>query len=364
MKAHLEPLAIAANVAQAGYTRLDHVLLMLGNLVRIYTAAVDLETSVRNVVLASIERRWAKQNQPAYILAVLFNPYVRARAFNPEAVSRNDFVFMAKRMFFRFFEVKPQATFSVAVLDYIEGVGQFSDEAMMLADRKEEFEGRDEDIDLVSIWRGIDRSDDPICTGPNGVVKLARRLLSVIANSAGCERLFSQFGITHTKIRNRLSTQTVHKTAVVKMDIQQSHADAGLIRTRLKRKFGDDEPASSPTLSPSTDDNNDDDTEVDFRETHAELIADAVQSEISESEISESETSSAGASPTATSSVEASLPGMSCLATRVSIRLDKLFRFPSDSTADTPLEFYWKGGMRNLDQELARYDFAHLHDLC
>ncbi|KAH9961857.1 ribonuclease H-like domain-containing protein, partial [Lactifluus volemus] len=34
---HLEPLAIAANVAQASHTRLDHVLLMLGNLFRIYS---------------------------------------------------------------------------------------------------------------------------------------------------------------------------------------------------------------------------------------------------------------------------------------------------------------------------------------
>lgn len=39
VQAILEPLAIAANVTQASHTRLDHVLITLGNLFRLYTEA-------------------------------------------------------------------------------------------------------------------------------------------------------------------------------------------------------------------------------------------------------------------------------------------------------------------------------------
>ena len=34
--------------------------------------------------------------------------------------------------------------------------------------------------------------------------QLALRLMGIAVNSAGCERLFSQMGLTHTKVRNRL----------------------------------------------------------------------------------------------------------------------------------------------------------------
>ncbi|KAF8481395.1 hypothetical protein F5888DRAFT_1706201 [Russula emetica] len=50
-------------------------------------------------------------------------------------------------------------------------------------------------------------------------------MLSIVVNSAGCERVFSHFGITHTKRRSRLSLEKVQKTAIVKMDLQRSHPD-------------------------------------------------------------------------------------------------------------------------------------------
>ena len=60
-------------------------------------------------------------------------------------------------------------------------------------------------------------------SGRNCLVKLAIRILSVIANSGSCERAFSDFGISHTKLRNKLNAEKVHKTSVVKMDRRQSH---------------------------------------------------------------------------------------------------------------------------------------------
>ncbi|KIM87263.1 hypothetical protein PILCRDRAFT_3773 [Piloderma croceum F 1598] len=57
MKEILELLTIANNVAQARYTRLDHVGFTLGNLYRIYNTP-SLEAPIRDQVLNSLEKRW------------------------------------------------------------------------------------------------------------------------------------------------------------------------------------------------------------------------------------------------------------------------------------------------------------------
>ena len=80
-------------------------------------------------------------------------------------------------------------------------------------------------LDLVLVWTWIDTG---ACNGCNSIVKLAMYILSVIANSAGTERAFSDFGITHTKQCNKLDPEKVHKTGVLKMDLRHAHNEAGL----------------------------------------------------------------------------------------------------------------------------------------
>jgi hypothetical protein len=79
------------------------------------------------------------------------------------------------------------------------------------------------------------------------LVRLAKHVLSICANSASCERLFSIFGNTLTKLRNRLGTTTLTHLAELKMLIRDQHVQSGSVPTRLKRKFG----ALSEQLSPS-----------------------------------------------------------------------------------------------------------------
>jgi len=52
----LEPLAIAANVAQALHTHLDHVLLMLGNLARIFSQNLEFDKDLCLGILASLKK--------------------------------------------------------------------------------------------------------------------------------------------------------------------------------------------------------------------------------------------------------------------------------------------------------------------
>ena len=52
---------------------------------------------------------------------------------------------------------------------------------------------------------------------------LARRLLSICANSATCEQLFGAFGIMLMKLRNWLGTSTLSSLAKLKMHICSKH---------------------------------------------------------------------------------------------------------------------------------------------
>jgi hypothetical protein len=60
---HLEPSAIAFNILQAPYCRLDMVLLTLGNLYRIFQNLPALDRQVTTTIHGSLERRWAKTDQ-------------------------------------------------------------------------------------------------------------------------------------------------------------------------------------------------------------------------------------------------------------------------------------------------------------
>ena len=47
------------------------------------------------------------------------------------------------------------------------------------------------------------------------MIKLCRQLLVVVASSAGVERVFSSFGLVHSKIRNRLGVTKAGKLVFI-----------------------------------------------------------------------------------------------------------------------------------------------------
>ncbi|KAI0349246.1 hypothetical protein OH77DRAFT_1594337, partial [Trametes cingulata] len=97
-EANLKPIAVATNILQASHTRLDHVLLTLGNLYRIYSTDESADGEVRERMLLRLELRWKKgagKDQDLFILAVFFNPFIRGYCFNREAISSADIFNMA-----------------------------------------------------------------------------------------------------------------------------------------------------------------------------------------------------------------------------------------------------------------------------
>ncbi|KAL6307742.1 ribonuclease H-like domain-containing protein [Sparassis latifolia] len=356
---HLEPLAIAANITQAPHTRLDHVLLTLGNLYRIYSSA-DTEDHVREKILGSLERRWKKADQDVFILAIFLNPYIQGRCFNRAALTQAALIEITKCTFTRLFGEAPNSDFVVALIDYSKGRDIFTDQLMQLEYMKEMADRKSQDIDLVLLWTMLDASDDDVCPGRNGVIRLAVRLLSIIANSAGCERAFSEFGIEHTKIRNRLGCQKTHGTATVKMDIHRSHVASGLASTRKKRKFGEDYPGHATQLpshfgeipvplSSTIDNMPSDDEGRSFHALGEQMRIDAIDARDDPDDDGPLILSSSG-------SLTHVLQQDS---RKTAITLHNLFLYPAPGGGDVGLDFYWHGGMRNYEDELAQYELVH-----
>lgn len=131
IQAILEPLAIAANITQASHTRLDHVLLTLGNLFRIYTNA-SIDGPTRERILASLEKRWAQADQDIFIVAVFLNPYIRKHIFNPAAVTESSLFSVVERVFERVFNRRADLDLLKAFTDYAKGTEEFSDREMHL----------------------------------------------------------------------------------------------------------------------------------------------------------------------------------------------------------------------------------------
>ncbi|KAL6298032.1 ribonuclease H-like domain-containing protein [Sparassis latifolia] len=330
IRTHLEPLAIAANITQAPHTRLDHVLLTLGNLYCIYCSA-DTESNVREKILGSLEKRWKKADQDVFILAIFLNPYIRGRCFNCAALTQSALFEMVKLTFMRVFGQAPTNDFVSGLIDYSRAKDIFTDGLIQLDYTKETADKVSKDIDLV--------------------------LLCIIANSASCEWAFCEFGIGHMKLRNHLDCHKTHGTAAVKMDIHRSHVSCGLTSTRKKCKFSEDYPGQaleSPSqfgeipisLSAAPDSSSDVLEGGSFRELAEQLQADAIAArDDNEGPLI---LSSAGSLTEAPRSSR-----------KTAILLHELFIFPPPGGSEAGLDFYWHGGMRNYDEELAQYELIH-----
>lgn len=134
---YLWPLAIAANVAQAEGTCLDHILVTLGNLYRLFNCP-DIDNSIRECVLRSLELRWGKADQEPFILCVFLNPFIRSRLFNP---SNTDFCQarlynIVERVFGRIFRKQVDPGLFAAFTKYYGFEGDSPDEVWRLEHHK------------------------------------------------------------------------------------------------------------------------------------------------------------------------------------------------------------------------------------
>ncbi|KAF8671798.1 hypothetical protein RHS04_08128 [Rhizoctonia solani] len=238
LKLYLEPLAIAANVSQAATTRLDHILVELGRLYYTFSH-LGFNPKVRECVLESLERRWGKADQDPFILAVFLNPFIRARLFSRQntLLNRSALYGVVKRVFRRVFRKENDLELYEAFLDYYDFRSEFHPDRWDYEEQRAMHKRAGKPLNMINVWSGLLAYETPN-SGRHQLAHLAIHVLSIVANSAGCERLFSEMGHIHTKRRNQLGYQKVFDTAVVRMDLKRKHADEGQTRSRLKRQFG------------------------------------------------------------------------------------------------------------------------------
>lgn len=129
MKRHLEPLAIAANVTQAAFCRLDTVVLTFGFLVMRYQRMTEEGDRAASMsIIASLEKRWAAADQDIFVAAVIVNPFFQAAPFfdHPRFVV-SGIIELLGRLYARFFQEEPPETFSTELRDYLTARGQYSE---------------------------------------------------------------------------------------------------------------------------------------------------------------------------------------------------------------------------------------------
>ncbi|KAJ7106255.1 ribonuclease H-like domain-containing protein, partial [Mycena epipterygia] len=194
VKILLEPLAVTAKCMQAPDAGLDQVLLMLGNLYRIYGSS-DINSRVRTCV-----RKTLYTENPAVKPISIYN--------------------FAKQLYTRFFDEEPDLDFHAVFFDYSKNAREFSSSYMHLAEMKQLYERQNQRVDVVKIWEQCDTGET---NGRNGLAKLAMWVLSIVANSAGSERGCSKFGLFLTTFRSQLSIQKVRKMNTVDMDLKRKH---------------------------------------------------------------------------------------------------------------------------------------------
>ena len=208
-------------------------------------------------------------------------------------------------------------------------------------------------FDVLGFWLGCETKQ---VTGRGLLAQLAIRVLSIVANSAEIERLWSRMGLIHTKIRNRLGKLKVENTAVVKLDIQRDHVEHGRLRPRLKRKMGhDNEPEQAPTTStsPLAHEKPDELDDTLQTETGTEL-AGRLERDLDEDEDFDIPEDTPPAAPTA-SPVRRLIV---YFGTQRTIPLADLFDYTKPTTSPTTvgLNVFWTAAKTNLRKELEYYD--------
>jgi hypothetical protein len=129
MKRHLEPLAIATNITQASFCRLDQVLMTFGHLVMQYRSMTDPEDVVGcTAIIESIEARWATADQEIFVAAVVLNPFYQSTPFAALQFLTNAGIHsMLGRLWRRFFEEEPPPEFHQQINGYLHGTNLFCD---------------------------------------------------------------------------------------------------------------------------------------------------------------------------------------------------------------------------------------------
>ncbi|KAJ7670124.1 ribonuclease H-like domain-containing protein [Mycena polygramma] len=231
----LEPICLGTNINQKDSTRLDQVLLTIAGIFLRF--ADHPEPEVKAKMLVRLEKRWKDCDQPAFLLALILNPFEKLSCFGPNAnlnqfKCRNLVILLYRRINSRpdnedtvQERAEKEKQVSKALMQYLSGSGDFSDF------KPDEWRETNENDDPIEVWEAWMDS-----THLSELAQFAITLLHIVANQAGCERTFSRTKIEQADHRNRLGLEKTDKRTKVKAQIRSEHQKQGLTKPRAGRK--------------------------------------------------------------------------------------------------------------------------------
>jgi hAT family C-terminal dimerisation region len=210
------------------------------------------DLDAENAIMESLERRWAVADQQIFISSVILNPFYQGRPFTRLYFLNNAGIHsLLGHLWSHFFKTEPSQDFHTELTEYLTHTGRYANLASHCARAGHEahtmvhclftsstsiyaqlivFQG--EHLDPISIYIDFSFSGQP----PTPFIRLARWILSICMNSATCERLWSVFGNTLTKLRNRLGIETLTSLSELKMHIRDEHVQKET-KKQMKRMF-------------------------------------------------------------------------------------------------------------------------------
>lgn len=127
VKRHLEPFALAANITQTTFCRLDDVLLTFGALYHTVSSWDSADSALARATQETIMKRWMKMDHDVHIAAVILNPRVKNRPFTsiPQLNVQSIYALLG-RLWKRFFREDPPSRLIMDVYAYIEDKNDFA----------------------------------------------------------------------------------------------------------------------------------------------------------------------------------------------------------------------------------------------
>ncbi|CDR46874.1 hypothetical protein NBRC10512_003677 [Rhodotorula toruloides] len=238
----LQPLAVAANIAQATSCRLDQVFLLFGRLFLQYRQVQQREEASEDTsllvsegatrIISSLESRWIKADQEVFLVAALLNPFFGRTRLPFSAVAHqwagDTLLSILKRL-------------STTPGRSTDARGAFADHLLEIEELRQQAERKNASPNPVDVWL--------VYVGTHGetsIARLALRVLAVVPNTAANERVFSAWSLIHTKTRNRLGHDLVMDAARLRAHLLDNLPQ----RSRQKRETAPNgAPSPSPLLS-------------------------------------------------------------------------------------------------------------------
>ncbi|KAF8890537.1 hypothetical protein CPB84DRAFT_1683533, partial [Gymnopilus junonius] len=222
---HLCPLGIAANVIQAAFCRLDTVLVMFGFLYYTYSNMKDADDITGcTAILESLEKRWLKMDQEVFIAAVILNPVYQLKPFSRiQYLNVASIIGLMTCLYICFEQKPPPDKFIMDLKDYLAKVKSFNNIDLMVNSEMNTAENENQILDPLTILMTYGFPGHPDMP----FIAFAKHILSISANSASCECLFSLLRNLLTKLQNHLDLKTLTNLAEAKMHIHNEHLQSG-----------------------------------------------------------------------------------------------------------------------------------------